>query len=146
MAPREDVIRLPLGVIVPLCDLAFEFSRGGGPGGQNVNKVASRVTLRFDVAGAACLPEAARTRLLAVLRPRLTSAGELVLHASEHRTQARNRAAALERFARLLGAALAPAKKRRPTRPTRASIERRIGARRRRAAVKKWRRRPGDAD
>ncbi len=146
MAPREEAIRLAQGVIVPLCALAFEFSRGGGPGGQNVNKVSSRVTLRFDVAGAACLTEAVRARLLAALRPRLTAAGELVLHAGEHRTQARNREAALERFTRLLCAALAPVKTRRPTRPTRASVERRIGARRRRAAVKKSRKRTTGED
>jgi ribosome-associated protein len=142
----SEAIHLPQGVVIPLGELVFEFSRGGGPGGQNVNKVNSRVTLRFDVAGSECLAAAVRDRLMDGLKSRLTTEGELVMHAAEHREQARNRSAVIERFEALLTEILTPRKKRRPTKPTRGSKERRIKERKRRSQIKKWRRKPGQDD
>lgn len=124
-------------------ELEFEFSRAGGPGGQNVNKVNSRVTLRFDVASSPSLSERARGILRHRLSSRLTSEGLLLLHASEHREQGRNRREVIERFELLLREILTPQKKRRPTRPTRGSVERRIKEGKRRGQIKKWRRKPG---
>lgn len=144
MATRDDDsdLRFPRGVVIPLDELRFETSRGGGPGGQNVNKVSTRVTLRFDVEGSPSLSDAARAVLREKLASRLTTAGELVLHASEHRDQPRNRAAAIARFTNLLTEALTPEKKRRETRPTRGSVERRIRERKRRSELKRQRRPP----
>ncbi len=148
MATRDDDtdLRFPQGVVIPVDELRFETSRGGGPGGQNVNKVSTRVTLRFDVAGSPSLSDRAREILRERFRSRLTNDGELVLHSSEHRDQPRNRAAAIGRFVALVTEALTPRKKRRPTRPTRGSVERRIQARKRRSELKRQRRPPRHDD
>jgi len=138
--------RFPRGVVVSADELTFEFSRGGGPGGQNVNKVSSRVTLRFDVAGSPSLTDSARAILLDKLKTRLTNEGVLVLHASEYRDQPRNREAAIGRFVNLVTEALTPVKARRKTRPTRGSVERRIAAGKRRSDLKKKRRPPRQDD
>lgn len=141
---EDDSIVLPGGLRIPLSELRFEFARGGGPGGQNVNKLNTRATLRFDVAGSPALRPDVRARLLTALKNRITGAGELLIHAGEHRTQPQNRAAALERFRELLTDALAVRKKRHATKPTRGSVERRIAARKRRSQIKKWRREGDD--
>ena len=142
MGADGEVIRLPLGLRIPLTELDFEVSRASGPGGQNVNKVNSRVSLRFDVLNSPSLPDRPRQRLLEGLKSRLTTEGVLVLHSSEYREQARNRAAAILRFENLLRELLTPKKQRRPTRPTRGSVERRIKERKLRGQIKKWRRKP----
>lgn len=139
---EQTEYRFPRGVVIPAAELSFEVSRGGGPGGQNVNKVATRVTLRFDVAGSPSLSDSVRDLLRERLGSRLTNEGVLVLHASEHRDQPRNRSAAVSRFVHLLTEALTPVKPRRATRPTRGSVERRIQARKRRSDVKRQRRPP----
>lgn len=146
MDPERDVLELPSGDLLSLAEITFEFTRGGGPGGQNVNKVNSRATLRFNLVNSESLSEATRSRLLERLQPRLTNDGELVIHASEYREQARNRGAALLRLEKILVEALQRKKKRKKTRPTRGSVERRIQEGKRRSQIKKWRRKPDDRD
>ena len=131
---------------IPARELVFEAVRAGGPGGQNVNKVATQVLLRFDVRGSPSLSEAQRERIERALAPRLTTGGELILRASRFREQGRNRADALDRLGALLAGALAPRKPRRATRPTAGSRRRRLDAKRRRSDVKRSRRPPGGGD
>lgn len=127
------------GLAVPGEELAERFSRSSGPGGQSVNTSDSRVELRWEPAASA-LPAEVRTRLLDRLGGRL-SGGALVVVASEHRSQLRNREAARARLAALLREALAPPPPpRRPTRPSRAARERRLTTKRQRAEVKRTRR------
>ncbi len=135
---------LPHGLTVPQSELIERFSRSSGPGGQSVNTADSRVELEFDVASSSLLTPAQRDRALHVLASRLVG-GRLVVTASEHRSQRRNRAAARERMAELLAAALAPpAPSRRATRPTRGSVRRRLDAKRRRGDLKAGRARPAE--
>lgn len=124
---------------IPDSELAESFVRASGPGGQNVNKVASAVELRFDVARSAALPEPLRARLLARRDRRLTADGVLVIQANRFRDQARNRADARERLAEIVRAAQHVPKKRVATRPTRASKERRIAAKKKRGQHKRTR-------
>jgi len=132
------------GVVVPARELSWRFSRSSGPGGQSVNTADSRVELSFDVRRAASLPDAVRERLLTRLGDRLVD-GVLTVAASEYRSQHRNREAARSRLADLLTQASAPpAAKRRPTRPTRGSKERRLTAKSQRSQTKAMRRRPVD--
>lgn len=145
MPQAGDVVRpvmLRGGVVVPGDELEWRFSRSGGPGGQSVNTADSRVELLWDVATTAALGEDLRARVLERLGARLTR-GMLVIAVSEHRSQLRNRQAALTRLIALLDDALAPpAAPRRPSRPSRASRTRRADAERRRRAVKQMRRPP----
>ncbi|MFI4970320.1 MAG: alternative ribosome rescue aminoacyl-tRNA hydrolase ArfB [Lysobacterales bacterium] len=122
---------------IPDDELVERFVRSAGPGGQNVNKVASAVELRFDVAASRVLPDAARARLLARRDRRLTDAGVLVIQANRFRDQAKNREDARARLAELIRIALVAPKKRVATRPTRASKERRIEAKKTRSAIKR---------
>ncbi len=133
-------------IIIPDAELEFSATRSSGPGGQHVNKVSTCVTVSFDVAGAPCLPEAARARLLERLAPRLTREGVLRVSVQDTRSQAANKELAVERLGALLRAALARPKPRRPTRPTRASRQRRLEAKKRRGAVKQGRGRVGGGE
>jgi ribosome-associated protein len=127
-------------------ELELTFVRASGPGGQNVNKVATAVQLRFDVAHSPSLPDDVRTRLIARAGKRLTRDGVLVISAQRFRTQERNRADAIERLVEMIRTAATPPRPRRKTRPTRASKERRVDAKRRRSSTKRARERvrPGD--
>lgn len=116
-------------------EVAFEAVRAQGAGGQNVNKVSNAAHLRFDVR-ASSLPDDVKARLLAASDHRLTSEGVVVIKAQEHRSLAMNREAALARLQAMVDAVAHPPIPRRPTRPTRASVQRRLDAKSRHAKVK----------
>ncbi|HEX7339832.1 MAG TPA: alternative ribosome rescue aminoacyl-tRNA hydrolase ArfB [Rhodanobacteraceae bacterium] len=124
---------------IPEAELTEHFTRADGPGGQNVNRTESAVELRFDVAASTALPEAVRARVLGSHDRRLNSAGVLVIRARRFRDQVRNREDARERLAGILRAATVTAKKRVPTKPTRASRERRLAGKKQRAQIKQTR-------
>jgi ribosome-associated protein len=123
-------------------ELDERFVRASGPGGQNVNKVATAVELRFDVA-ASSLPDDVKRRLVAAAGKRMTGDGVLLIDSREYRTQAQNREAARERLAALVRQAATPPKRRRPTRPKAAAKEQRISEKKRRGSVKALRGRRG---
>lgn len=129
-------------VTIPEHELRWRFSRASGPGGQNVNKRDTRVELVFDLAQTTAVGEVRRERALGRLRNVLVD-GVITVNAAEHRSQARNRDAARERLAEILRAAFAPPPRpRRPTRPSKGSVERRLESKRRRGETKAQRRRP----
>jgi ribosome-associated protein len=133
-------LRVTRSVVIPERDLTWRFSRSSGPGGQSVNTADSRVELSLDVARTTALGPVQRARVLERLSRRLVD-GVLTVKASEHRSQLRNREAALERMARTLAEALAPPPpRRRPTRPTRGAVDRRLADKKRRARTKRLRR------
>ncbi len=127
------------GLWIPEREVWFEFSHAGGPGGQNVNKVATAATLNFHVASAGTLSEWQKSVVASRLANRINADGVLRVTASDGRTQGANRAAAAQRFCELLAEVLKPVKKRRATRPTHSSVERRLADKRFRAARKSGR-------
>jgi len=128
------------GATIPPDELTWRFSRSPGPGGQAVNTADTRVELSFDLARSAALPAGLQRRALAALASRLVD-GVITVVASEYRSQLRNREAAAERMAELLTAATAPPPKpRRPTKPSRRAVERRLADKQRRSETKRLRR------
>jgi len=132
----KDGLHLGAGVFVPIEEVELRASRSGGPGGQHANKTATRIEAVFDVAASTSLSEPQKERVVHRLGPRVTAV------AQDARSQTRNRGLALERLRAKLADALAPRKKRRATRPTRASRERRLDSKRRQSERKQGRRRP----
>ena len=131
------MLEIAPNLAIPDDELVERFVRSSGPGGQNVNKVATAVELRFDVAASPSLPEPLRARLLARRDRRLTDEGVLVISAQRFRTQERNREDARERLAAFIAAAMHVPKPRVATRPTRASKERRLSGKRERGTIKR---------
>jgi ribosome-associated protein len=137
-------LRVTRSVIVPERELRWRFSRSSGPGGRSVNTADSRVELSVDLARTMALGPVQRTRVLDRLSKRLVD-GVITVTASEHRSQLRNREAALERLAAILAKALAPPPpRRRPTTPRRGAVERRLADKKRRARTKQLRRNEED--
>jgi ribosome-associated protein len=133
-----DELPIRPGLAIPLAEIELRASRSSGPGGQHANVTASRIEAVFEVEASASLSPAQRERLLARLGPRVTAV------AQDARSQARNRELALQRLRAKLADALRVPKRRRPTRPTTASRERRLQAKRHRSERKRARRRPDD--
>jgi ribosome-associated protein len=138
--PADDapnLLRVTPDLAIPLDEIEWRFGPSGGPGGQHANRSNTRAEATFDIVASPSLPDHARQRLL-------TKVGEVARAASdEHRSQLRNRGAALDRLRSQLAEALREPKHRRKTKPKKAAVERRLDAKRRRSAIKRERRQPG---
>lgn len=140
-----DPIRISDQIIIPGEELVEHFIRSSGPGGQNVNKVATAVQLRFDARRSNAFHDGVRRRLIALAGQRASQAGVIIIEASRFRTQERNRADARERLAKLVAkAAEPPPPPRKKTRPSRGAVERRLKAKAGRSKVKQMRGRVRD--
>jgi len=137
---------MPAAPVIPDSDISLSFMRSSGPGGQNVNKVATAVQLRFDLAGTRVLDAQAKTRLRHLAGRRVTQDGALLIVARDHRTQEQNRRAAHARLVDLIKAALIEPKRRRATKPTRAARERRLAGKAHGQRTKRLRGRVGWED
>lgn len=139
-----DPIRITSGLTIPLAEVQMRATRSSGPGGQHVNTSSTRIEAVFDIAGSPSLSDAERARLLQKLAARLHGEGTLRVVAQSERSQLQNREAAVKRLATTLRRALAVPRVRRPTKPTRASKERRLKAKKDRGALKRDRRKVED--
>ena len=137
------MLRITATVAIPLSEIEFTAIRAEGPGGQHVNRTSSAVQIRFDIA-ASSLPDEMKERLRARHDRRITAAGVIVIKVQDERSLTRNRETALERLADLIRRAIAVPKKRRPTKPTKSSVEKRIAGKKKRGETKRLRRLPAD--
>jgi ribosome-associated protein len=138
------VLEISPHIRIPETEFAWSFTRSSGPGGQNVNKVASKAELRWPVAASPSVPDDVKARLLQQQRRRITAAGELVLSSQRYRDQPRNREDCLEKLRALVLQATRVPKRRKATRPSRGAKEARLREKRHRASTKRVRRQPAD--
>ncbi|MDQ8163041.1 MAG: alternative ribosome rescue aminoacyl-tRNA hydrolase ArfB [Gemmatimonadota bacterium] len=143
-APSPDDLDVVPGVRIPASELALVAITGSGPGGQHVNRSATRIALQWNVRTTRALRDEQRALVMARLASRLDTDGALRIVAGEYRSQQQNRRAALERLVHLVARALVVQKARKATRPTRGSVERRLTDKRQRGEVKRQRRRDDD--
>jgi ribosome-associated protein len=136
----DGVLAVGDSLWVPRSELTYRATRSGGPGGQHVNTSSTRVELAWDVESSPSVTDGQRARIREKLANRINGEGVLLLAASEHRSQHQNKEAVTERFAQLVAQALVVPKARKKTRPTRASREARLHAKKRRSEVKAMRR------
>ncbi len=141
MSADDDIV-VTEAIRIPRSELTFQFSRSGGPGGQNVNKVSSRVQMRWNVETTETLPEDVRRRLKSLNRRRINSNGELIVTSQRYRDQPRNIEDCLEKLRELVDAAAVTPRRRRPTRPSAGSRRRRLQEKRERSDRKQRRRPP----
>lgn len=137
-----DNLEIDAGHVIPAAELDVQAARASGPGGQGVNTTDSAVELRWDLANSVALTESERRRVSRKLKNRMTSDGVLIVRATDHRSQHRNREEARSRLRKLVADALIPPKKRRPTKPSRAAKRRRLENKRKRGEVKRLRKPP----
>jgi ribosome-associated protein len=123
-------------------EISFQTSRSSGPGGQNVNKTNSRVTLRFDVPNSLVLTDDEKEIILKKLHTRLTSTGELLLTSQENRSQLQNKEDVMQKFETLVAKAFEKKKVRKPTKPSKAAVQKRIKSKKQQSDKKKWRQKP----
>jgi ribosome-associated protein len=131
---------------IPLREFTFTYARSSGPGGQNVNKLNTKATLRWPVWRGGSLPQAVYDRFLAKFGGKMTAGGDLLITSQRFRDAGQNTADCLEKLRRMLLAVANPPKTRRPTKPTKASVRRRLDLKRRQAARKKSRQRPSESE
>ncbi|MBL7833216.1 MAG: aminoacyl-tRNA hydrolase [Cyclobacteriaceae bacterium] len=129
--------KLTSAILLP--ELEFSASRSSGPGGQNVNKVNSRITLRFNIPGSTILTDDEKAVLLTKLASRLTDAGELMVHAQDKRSQLQNKEATLQKLDEILAKALQKKKVRKATKPSKTAVQKRITGKKRQSEKKQWR-------
>lgn len=140
------MIEITPDIIIQDDEIDFEFIRASGPGGQNINKVASAVQLRFDLMNSTSLPPEVRNRLISIAGNRISSEGILMIEAKRFRSQERNRQDALDRLIKIIKAATKEPAPRKPTKPTEESKRRRLESKRHRSLTKRQRRSPGDME
>lgn len=132
--------KLTSAILLP--ELEFSASRSSGPGGQNVNKVNSRITLRFNIPGSTILTDDEKAVLLTKLASRLTDAGDLMVHAQDKRSQLQNKEAALQKLDEILAKALQKKKARKATKPSKTAVQKRITGKKKQSEKKQWRQKP----